>query len=61
MDTYQQMDLFHDNDDLPAFQQTVPLYVKSLTTLLSVWRTKHFCGQCNGIRNSLLKQMPTAK
>ena len=40
MDTYQQMDLFHDNDDLPAFQQTVPLYVKSLTTLLSVflWR-----------------------
>ena len=40
MDTYQQMDPFHDNDDLPAFQQTVPLYVKSLTTLLSVflWR-----------------------
>jgi len=40
MDTYQQMDLFHDNDDLPAFQQTAPLYEKSLTTLLSVflWR-----------------------
>lgn len=46
---------------LPAFQQTVPLYEKEPDDSVVCMEDKTFCGQCNGIRNSLLKQMPTTK